>query len=177
MSAIRQRPETRPLEAAFSYRKMLRFEIATAPGQILYPETRSARQLPINFIEQDQDLFKHELNISIPATRLIEINHANVNSDGIIFRAGRVLAESFNYRHEFIRWIRSRNLLRFFVRNYAFRTRRRLDDLAFWITDNWGCAYFHWLLDALPRLYVIRDRLPDGVLLLPNSCRNVEYVA
>jgi capsular polysaccharide biosynthesis protein len=131
----------------------------------------------MNFNDADLVLFEHELSMVIPPAGLLELNHVNVGSDGIIFRPGRILAESFNYRHEFNRWISSRNLLQFFVRNYAFRTRRRLDDLAFWITDNWGCAYFHWLLDALPRLYVIRDQLPDGVLLLPNSCRNVEYVA
>jgi hypothetical protein len=152
-------------------------EIVSQPTRILSQEIRSQRKLPENFNDADLALFEHELSMVIPPAGLLELNHVNVGPDGIIFRPGRILAESFNYRHEFVRWISSRNLFRFFVRNYALRTRRRVDDWAFWITDNWGCAYFHWLLDALPRLYVIRDRLPDGVLLLPNSCRNVEYVA
>lgn len=36
-----------------------------------------------------------------------------------------------------------------------------------WITDYWSKGYFHWLTDALTRLYVVRDRLHELTLLLP----------
>lgn len=157
-------------------RKMLPLEIATEPARIVHHETRSVRKVPVNFDEADIGLFKHELSVSIPATRLLELKDVNISSEGIIFSAGRILAESFNYRHEFVRWANSGNLLRFFVRNYALKTRRRFDSHAIWITDNWGCAYFHWLLDALPRLYVIRDQLEEITLLLPESFKSAGYV-
>jgi capsular polysaccharide biosynthesis protein len=150
-------------------RKMAPLEIAAEPARFLCEATRALRKWPANFNEADIGIFKHELSVSIPATRLLELNHVNISSDGIIFSAGRILAESFNYRHEFIRWATPRNLLRFFVRNYAFKTRQRVDGQALWITDNWGGAYFHWMADALPRLYTVRDQLTGSTLLLPAS--------
>jgi len=155
---------------------MLPFEIVTEPSQILCDETLSVRRLPANFDEQDKTLFEHELNKLIPVTQLLELDHVNVSSDGVVFSAGRILAESFGYRDQFIRWANSRNLLKFFLRNYALKTRHRLDKKALWIIDNWGSAYFHWLLDALPRLYVVRDHLADSTLLLPESYKTSGYI-
>jgi capsular polysaccharide biosynthesis protein len=151
-------------------------EIVTEPSQILCDETLSIRRLPANFDEQDKILFEHELNRLIPVTQLLELNHVNVNSDGVVFRGGRILAESFGYRYQFIRWANSRNLLKFFLRNYALKTRHRLDKKALLVIDNWGSAYFHWLLDALPRLYVIRDQLADSTLLLPESYKTLGHI-
>jgi hypothetical protein len=155
---------------------MLLFETATGPARILCGETLSARRLPANFDEQDKTLFEHELNRVIPETRLLELNHVNVSSDGIVFSAGRILVESFGYRNQFICWANSRNLLRFFLHNYAFKARQGLDNKGLWIIDNWGSAYFHWLADALPRLYLIRDQLADSTLLLPESFKTSGYV-
>jgi capsular polysaccharide biosynthesis protein len=151
-------------------------EIPSHPVRILCNETRSRRQLPANFNNADLPLFGDELSMLIPAAKLLELNQVNVDSTGIIFRAGRILAESFNFRQEFIRWASVRNLTKFLARNYGFRTRTNLAKQALWITDNWGSAYFHWLLDALPRLYVVREQLADSTLLLPESCKDSPYV-
>jgi capsular polysaccharide biosynthesis protein len=155
---------------------MLPFKIATGPARTLCEETLSVRRLPENFDERDRILFGHELNRVIPATQLLELDHVNVNSDPIVFRAGRVLAESFGYRDQFIRWAKSRNLLKFFIRNYVFKSGQRLENKALWIIDNWSSAYFHWLVDALPRLYVIRHQLADSTLLLPKSYEASRYI-
>jgi capsular polysaccharide biosynthesis protein len=136
---------------------MLPLEIVTEPAQMLCDETLSVRRLPANFDEQDKPLFEHELNKLIPVTQLLELNHVNVSSDCIVFSTGRILAESFGYRNQFIRWANFSNLLRFFL-------------------CNWGSAYFHWLLDSLPRLYVIRDQLADSTLLLPESFKASGYI-
>jgi hypothetical protein len=64
---------------------MLPLEIATESAQILCDETLSVRRLPANFDEQDKTLFEHELNKLIPVTQLLELNHVNVSSDGIVF--------------------------------------------------------------------------------------------
>jgi Glycosyltransferase 61 len=156
--------------------KLAPLELLPETTEILRRGMKSLRELPVNFDESDIDLFKHELEISIPATRLLTLNNVNISSDGIIFRGGRILAESFNYPHEFLRWASARKVLKFFVRNYAFRTKERLDDKAFWIVDNYGSAYFHWLLDALPRLYTVRDLIADGTLVLPEAFQRAEYI-
>jgi capsular polysaccharide biosynthesis protein len=157
---------------------MLPFEISTKSAQQLCDESLSVRKPPVNFDERDRMLFQHEFQKTIPATQLLELNHANVSSDGIVFSAIRILAECFGYRNQFLRWASSKNLVKFFVKNYALKTRLKLDDNVFWviIIDNWSSAYFHWLMDALPRLYMVRDWLADSTLLLPESYKAWGYI-
>jgi Glycosyltransferase 61 len=47
---------------------------------------------------------------------------------------------------------------------------------ASWITDDWSMAYFHWITDALPRLYAVRSQVADATLLLPRPYEDMEYV-
>jgi capsular polysaccharide biosynthesis protein len=44
------------------------------------------------------------------------------------------------------------------------------------VTDDWSYGYFHWLCDALPRLFTIREQLRELVLLLPHRYESLEYV-
>jgi capsular polysaccharide biosynthesis protein len=45
-----------------------------------------------------------------------------------------------------------------------------------WITDYWSKGYFHWLTDALTRLFVVRDRLDGLTLVLPWEFATREFV-
>jgi capsular polysaccharide biosynthesis protein len=45
-----------------------------------------------------------------------------------------------------------------------------------WITDYWSREYFHWLSDALSRLFVVRDRLDDLPLMLPAGYDGLDFV-
>ena len=155
---------------------MFPLEIIVEPAQQLCSESLSARTLPANFDENDKTLFKHEFQKTIPATQLLELNHVNISPDGIVFRAGRILAESFGYRNLLEAWSTPKDLIKFFVKNHVSRKKERLDDKSIWVIDNWSGAYFHWLTDTLSRLYVVRDRLADSVLLLLESYKNSGYI-
>ncbi len=132
----------------------------------LRQETVSRRRLPVNFKQDNLALFSHELERVIPETRLLELSDVRVSSDGILFRRHHMLPESFAFLANMEEW-RRRSLLKFFVSNYGLRRSRRVDRDILWITDDWSHGYFHWLTDALARLYVMRDRLDDFILLLP----------
>ena len=43
--------------------------------------------------------------------------------------------------------------------------------MTLWITDYWSTGYFHWLTDVLTRLFVVRDRLSDLLLVLPGNIK------
>lgn len=133
---------------------------------LLLWQTLSRRKLPVNFKPDDQALFSHELEKLIPPTTLLELNDVRVSADGILFRHHKMLPESFAFPSNMEQW-RRRSLLKFFVSNYVLRRLRKVDRDILWITDDWSNGYFHWLTDALTRLYVMRDRLDDFVLLLP----------
>ena len=142
----------------------------------LLAESLSTRQRPVNLEPGDLRLFEGELQRTIPASRLIEMREVRISADGFLFKAGRVLPESFAFARLQQDWTRGQ-LLRFLVHNYFLKTPARIEEDALWIVDNWSTGYFHWLADALPRLFLVRQHLKDWTLLLPHEARALPFVA
>src|SRR5687767_6739244 len=90
---------------------------------LLYPETISRRRLPVNFDRENLVLFVHELEKTIPETRLLELQGVRISSEGILFSGHRILPESFAFPANLKRWKR-RSRLKFFVKNNFFRRSR-----------------------------------------------------
>jgi capsular polysaccharide biosynthesis protein len=144
------------------------------PAQ-LYPESFSTRRLPVNIREHDLPLFRHELEKAIPETRLLALKNVRVSSGGLLFAGRHLLPESFAFPANMKQW-RRRSLIKFFASNYLLRRNRTIERDALWITDDWSNGYFHWLTDALTRLYVMRDRLDQLLLLLPADYATLDFV-
>ena len=142
---------------------------------VLLPESVSRRRLPANLKEGERELFGHELERVIPQTRLLELRGVWVSSEGVLFKGGRMLPESFAFPLNRERWKR-RSVLKFFASNYLLKRRREFARDALWIVDDWSGAYFHWLADALTRLFTVKDRLRDSVLLLPHRHQELGFV-
>lgn len=51
-----------------------------------------------------------------------------------------------------------------------------MDRDVFWITDSWSKGYFHWMTDALPRLFTVREEIKTETLLLPGAYSGEEYI-
>jgi len=141
---------------------------------ILRPETVVTRKLPVNTKPADQSLFQHELETVIPQTTLLEMENVRVTSDGFLFKGLKILPESFAFPFILDNW-KKRTRVKLFATNYLLR-RRRVVKKAVWITDDWSGGYYHWIADALTRLYTIKDRLDDLVLLLPGNYERLEFV-
>jgi Glycosyltransferase 61 len=138
-------------------------------------ETVSKRRLPVNLTHENLDLFSHELERIIPETRLLALRDVRVSAEGILFRGYSMLSESFAFPSNMEQWKR-KSRLKFFVNNYVLRRSRSIEGDVLWIVDDWSNGYFHWLTDVLTRLYVMRDRLDDFVLLLPRDYEELEFV-
>jgi capsular polysaccharide biosynthesis protein len=135
---------------------------------ILYDGCVSRRTPPRNLRPEDAPLFAHELERTIDPMRAIELANVSANGEGLLFRRGRILRESFAVAEIYERARKRR--LPFLVRNYLLRRRRKLSGRFLWITDDWSNGYFHWLADALPRLFAARDLASAMTLLLPAKC-------
>ena len=142
---------------------------------VLRPESLSRRKLPVNFNQDDLGLFSDELERVIPQTRLLKRYNVGVSAEGILFQRGKMLPESFAFPANRASWKR-RSVLKFLLSNYVFRRRRRFERDSVWVVDDWSAGYFHWLADVLPRLFTIRERLQDLVLLLPGKYKELEFV-
>jgi len=138
-------------------------------------ETVSRRRLPVNLTQENLNLFNHELERVIPETRLLALNDVRVSSEGILFRRHKMLTESFAFPSNMEQWKR-RSRVKFLVNNYVLRRSRTIERDVLWIVDDWSNGYFHWLTDVLTRLYVMRDRLDDFVLLLPRDYEARDFV-
>jgi capsular polysaccharide biosynthesis protein len=144
-------------------------------GTILREGRVSKRRPPVNLRPEDAGLFSRELERAIPPTRLLELSGVWASADGFLFKGGRILVESFAFPANRASWKR-RSVLKFLASNYLLRRRRRLPRPAAWIVDDWSYGYFHWLADALTRLYTIRHLLGGLVLLLPHRYAGLEFV-
>lgn len=143
--------------------------------QTLYPETRAKRDLPVNLNHANLPLFEHELERAIPKTFLLKFTDVRLSSEGLLFKGTRILPESFAFPNHLDDW-KLRSVVRFLATNHLLRRRRRIEAEVLLITDYWSKGYFHWLADALTRLYVVRDRLDDLTLVLPAGYDGLDYV-
>ena len=141
----------------------------------LCPASFSKRTLPQDFDQAHLNLFQHEFEKPIQPSRLLRFENVSVSAEGLLFKGAKMLPESFAYAFEFDEWKR-RSVLKFLVTNHFLRRRRKIETPVLWITDYWSKAYFHWLTDALTRLYVVRDRLDQVTLLLPWEFERFDFV-
>ncbi len=144
-------------------------------GTILCEGQLSRRKAPVNLRAEDAVLFSHEMERDIPSTRLLELRDVWASADGFLFKGGRLLPESFAFPANRAQW-KTRSVVKFLAGNYLLRRRRRLRRPAAWIIDDWSFGYFHWLADALSRLYTIRHLLGEMPLLLPRKYEGLEFV-
>ncbi|HEU4594670.1 MAG TPA: glycosyltransferase family 61 protein [Pyrinomonadaceae bacterium] len=153
------------------------FETPRDGARVLSAGRVSRRRLPLNFKEEDLPLFAHELEREIPPTLLLELEGVGVNAEGMLFKGGRILPESFSspvIMGQFM--ARRRSVLKALAVNRLRRAQRRVERDCLWVVDDWSYGYFHWLADALCRLYAARDEAESLVLLLPRQYRRLEYV-
>ena len=138
---------------------------------------RFARAAPANLRPGDEDVFAHERERVVPPTRLVELRNVAATPEGMLFKGASILPESFSspviMRH-FLG--RRRSVAKFFAKNRLLRRRRRVEGARLWVTDDWSGGYFHWLADALPRLYAARAAARDVTLLLPHGFERLEFV-
>ena len=131
------------------------------------------RPPPANLVDADVPLFQNDFQNHLPDTRLKTLRHVEISTKGHIFKRMWMLEDAFVVPQH-----RSRGV---FVRGtlHALKTRGRPDRIkqGTWVSDNWSAEYYHWLCDALPRLYLAWQRDPDLSLLLPASHAGRPYIA
>lgn len=135
------------------------------------------RAPPANLRAGDAEVFAPEREREVGPTRLLELRGVSATPEGALFKGASVLPESFSspvVMRQFL--ARPQSVLKFLAKNRLLRRRRRVAEPCLWITDDWSNGYFHWLSDALPRLYAAREAARELTLLLPHGFDRLEYV-
>src|SRR5688500_5276267 len=142
----------------------------------IYPETIARRNLPVNFNPEHLQLFEGELERLIPESRILKFSDVLASPEGLLFKGTRILPESFAFPYHLEEW-RLRSVFKFLTKNYVLRRRRKIEREVLWITDYWSTGHFHWLTDVLTRLFVVRERLSDPLLVLPGKFETLDVVS
>lgn len=128
---------------------------------------------PANFAAGDERWFPHWGNYKTNDLDVFLINEANVTGHGVVFDGMELFEPSLvypNFRSTFgTRYLLKCNLL--------YRKVRTDDNLCYVLAfDHWAMRnYYHWVVDTLPRLFVIKDDLPDCVVLAPAKAGRYVY--
>lgn len=143
----------------------------------LLPSREVVRKLPENIVEQDRWLFAHELSRHLPAVQMIIAKPAKLNRRTIL-RMG-FLPRFLKFTHPWGGSKRRRRVHPMDVLRMARNTFKRSETVesGILVTDHWSGNYFHWMLDALPRLVVAKQNGVEAPLLVPGFFLQSRFVA
>lgn len=140
---------------------------------ILAEPCTTQRPPPRNLAEADGPLFAPSAVYTSNTVALKTLRKVDVSTEGRLFRGLSMLAEGFvvpQHRK------RRRAILGTFTHLMTRGFPRKIDR-AWWVSDNWSHEYFHWLCDALPRLYLAARHEPGLILLLPANHAGRNYIS
>lgn len=130
-------------------------------------ERKEQRQWPVNLNPDEKKIFEHELQRQLAAVHLLQLSKAFLLKD-VVFRFPKFYdALSLKTRLPFFSRLKRIALL--FLKGQRIKK-------GIWITDSWSLGYFHWLSDALPRLWAAKNHFDGHVVLLPSAYRRLGFV-
>jgi len=122
--------------------------------------------LPVNFNALPKSFASHfVIKKSIPPRRIFLLKNVYISGDAVVFKNGRIFIPSLT-------WLRDLNLYRhgkFLLRQW-FGTVIRVprSSTAALVYDQWSADnYYHWMIEALPRLMLTQQKFPDALLIVP----------
>ncbi len=146
------------------------FSRSRAVTQLTAP-TVSTRRQPENLNDSERHLFAPSFRHDVISSQMLELDDVTAHSSGWLYKNPTLLQESFVDVRRPSRSRRVRTLPRHLIRAL---TADKVKE-AVWVTDNWSRNYYHWLTDAMPRLYVATRHNPDLEILLPSNFGAIAY--
>lgn len=126
---------------------------------------------PINFNIKDEKKFSHYNGYKTGTESILFFKEVNVSYEGVVFKdlnnSDRCFPHTlFGADFGFL----------YILKNYVFRKKVKTsnDKVYILLFDFWSAEnYYHWLIDSLPRLWIIQNELKQTnySLLLPADCR------
>ncbi|MEP7214511.1 MAG: glycosyltransferase family 61 protein [Acidobacteriota bacterium] len=128
------------------------------------------RREPANFNARDRPLSADDLSKCIAVPHVAEHRDVTITAEGVLYKNGTIMDESFARPENFRRFRRKRVFKRYEESVKLLPVREAGSVL--WITDDWSKGYFHWLADVLPKLIIAAEHLKTSTVLLPGRFRD-----
>jgi capsular polysaccharide biosynthesis protein len=128
---------------------------------------------PANFDVADESLFLPRKNYSTNNQEVLLVQDANVTDKGVVFSLLSKLDKAFVHSN----LIKQFNKIYLLKVNLFYKKTSTDDDKIYVLAfDPWSARnYYHWVIDTLPRLFIIKDELNGVELLLPRNARRYMY--
>jgi capsular polysaccharide biosynthesis protein len=141
---------------------------------LIHPSLNVVRKPPLNYDEMHPSKTNFiRLAEIIPPIYAVEIKNAFVSPFGIVYKNGLVVNESVYSMfkpHLF--------LLSFYKKIFLRKTVKIKGDCIVG-HNSYYQNYYHWLLEAMPRLFLLKDKAPELTLILNSKAPNFikQYVS
>lgn len=124
---------------------------------------------PVNFDSADECWFLPWEDYSTNDQEIYMFSDANVTDKGVVFD----LLRKFDKTFVASQLVKKFNKLYLLKVNLLYRkVCADVDQVCVLAFDPWSARnYYHWVVDTLPRLFIIREKLQDFMVLLPRNAR------
>lgn len=133
----------------------------------------ATRKKPVNFASSDQQIFESSFecyNGPVYLHHFYDVILSNSESKGVLIKNHKVLVESLVHPDH----LPSYGIK--YIISILLKKKILLEPDSYLLAyDFWSTGYFHWLMDVIPRLYIMRDRLKGYTLLIPEEFKKEEF--
>lgn len=138
--------------------------------RLLIPAQKVVRKLPANFRQEDELYFAAQFENSTPDVFLVDFQNVNVSVAGTVFYFLHTFVLSV--KEDFVKklnWV-------YVLYNLLTRKKKTVspDEKYLLFFNNLSECYYHWMTEAVPRLFLLKDQLNGIKILLPESYRGFQ---
>lgn len=94
------------------------------------------------------------------------IPNAYINSNGYIFKNFKVIKETVSFRH------RDSVNVRNVISSYISKKKIKIKQPAISIMSGWNDNFYHFTLESLPKLFVLRKYIDSATVIFPQNLKN-----
>lgn len=123
-------------------------------------------RLPQNYQELPKPFAKHFIKAKhIPRRRIFLLNKVWVSGEGVVFKNLQVFLPSLPWPEDFPQYRKGH----FLIQQWTGKAGQHYHvDEAALVYDRWATEnYYHWMIEALPRLLLAQQMFPDCMVLVP----------
>ena len=133
---------------------------------LIEPAATISRKSPANLVETDTELFAEGFEYQTNEVYLKPFGRVWVSPDSVVYKNGSLMVETLATQDQ-----RSYYRVRHLAKKLLTGRKVTLDNSKnhLLVTDAWSAGHFHWFMEVLPRIWTIKDRAKEFVLLLPDT--------
>lgn len=113
---------------------------------------------------------------SVPIHNSIVLKNVNVNGQLVFWKREKLLEFSNLNLIDTNFYRKTFNFIKFLLINYLKRKKRTIDESVLWVNDGWNGNYYHWLIEALPKILSTNFKSSEIKVLLPSEVAKIPFV-